>query len=70
MDVKYRWSFLVSDELNVERRERIIPSQIYIMAPDEDEATETDDMKKADQAVSRKLVIPYMIWTLSNFLSL
>ena len=40
------------------------------MAPDEDEATETDDMKKADQAVSRKLVIPYMIWTLSNFLSL
>ena len=54
MDVNYRWSFLVGDQPCIERRQRIIPAQTYVVADDEDEtkpAIATDEPPQQTQPV-------------------
>lgn len=41
MDVNYRWSFLVDDELHVERRQRYVPAQTYTVLDEQDKEQET-----------------------------
>lgn len=61
MDVNYRWSFLVGDTPCIERRQRIIPAQTYVVVDDDEMAPQEHREEPQNVAEDEERASPEMV---------